>query len=216
MYKLIIFDCDGVFFPDVNIWMKVHEVFGTLEEGKLLTEKYLDSDYDRLVEEVVNKLWKGKDASLYFDMINNISLHKGIDDLFNYLIGKNLEKAIISGSSLDLVKRISESYKINFVFANELVIKNNLVTGEFNWSVGNALENKASIFHKLIMDLNIDAKEAIYIGDSKRDIHIFKEVGLPIAFNSKDEELKKHSKEIVNSNDLRDLIPVLDKHLRLI
>ncbi|MEA3378972.1 MAG: hypothetical protein U9Q69_05050 [Nanoarchaeota archaeon] len=60
-YKLVCFDMDGVIFKDVNFWMKLHKKFGTLNEGIELTKKYLHTDYDRLVEEVVVRLWKGKD-----------------------------------------------------------------------------------------------------------------------------------------------------------
>ena len=65
-YKLICFDMDGVLFQDINFWLELHKKFGTLEQGKVLTEKYLHSDYERLIEEVVVKLWKGRDATPYF------------------------------------------------------------------------------------------------------------------------------------------------------
>ena len=55
-FKLICFDMGGVIFKDVNFWMKVHEAFNTLDEGKILTKKYLHSDYNKLVEEVIVKI----------------------------------------------------------------------------------------------------------------------------------------------------------------
>jgi len=44
MFKMIIFDLDGVIFKPVNFWMELHKELGTFEEGKKLTEKYLHSD----------------------------------------------------------------------------------------------------------------------------------------------------------------------------
>ena len=52
-YKLICFDMDGVIFKDINFWMSLHKEFGTLEQGKELTAKFLHTDNDRLDEEVV-------------------------------------------------------------------------------------------------------------------------------------------------------------------
>ena len=63
---------DGVLFKEVNFWMELHKVFGTLTEWKILTSKYLNSNYEKLVHEVVVKLWKGKNAKLYFDLVNSL------------------------------------------------------------------------------------------------------------------------------------------------
>ena len=71
-YKLIAFDMDGVIFKDINFWIELHKKFGTLDQGTELTKKYLHMDYDRLVEEVVVKLWKGKDTRPYYDLVKSI------------------------------------------------------------------------------------------------------------------------------------------------
>jgi hypothetical protein len=41
---------DGVIFKDVNFYIKLHESFGTLEKGKILTKQYLHTNYQKLVE----------------------------------------------------------------------------------------------------------------------------------------------------------------------
>jgi phosphoserine phosphatase len=64
-YKLIVFDMDGVIFDHRNFWMELHEKLGTYEEGLELTRKYVKTNYAKLVEEVVNRLWKGKKADGY-------------------------------------------------------------------------------------------------------------------------------------------------------
>jgi len=55
-YKLVCFDMDGVIFKDINFWLKLHKAFGTSEQGKELTKRYLHADYNKLVEEVVVRL----------------------------------------------------------------------------------------------------------------------------------------------------------------
>jgi len=210
-YKLICFDMDGVIFKDVNFWIELHKKFGTLKEGIQLTEKYLHTDYDKLVEEVVVKLWKGKKATLYFDLVNSLEYLQGVSEVFNYIKSQDLITAIISASSADAAKRVQKDYGIDHIFANELIIKEGKVAGEFVWQIGAGKHKKAEIISHLCSDLGISKEEVIYIGDSETDIEAFQEVGLSIAFNSKSDELKRIANYIVDSNNLADIIPYLQK-----
>ena len=209
MYKLIIFDMDGVIFKDINFWMELHKKFNTLEQGKILTKKYLHSDYNKLVEEVVVKLWKGKDAKEYFELVKSIEYLPGVKEVFNYIKEQNLQTAIVSASSIDVAKRVQKDFQIEHIFANTLVIKDNKISGEFIWPIGAGKEKKAEIIRNLCKDINVSPENCIYIGDSETDIEAFREVGLSIAFNSNSEELKKVATHVVNSNNLEDTLPYL-------
>ncbi|MGV8169644.1 MAG: HAD family hydrolase [Candidatus Nanoarchaeia archaeon] len=208
-YKLLIFDIDGVIFKDPNFWMEVHRKFGTLDQGKVLTKKYLSSDYSRLVEEVVVKLWKGKDAAPYYELINSLEYLKGVRETFEFAKQKKYLTALVSASSIDLAKRVQKDFEVNYIFANELVIKEGKVSGEFVWPIGEGTKEKAEIIRKLCRDIGISEKECIYIGDSKKDIDAFREVGKSIAFNSTSEELKKAATHVVDSDNLSDVIKYL-------
>ena len=205
-YKLICFDMDGVIFKDINFWMKLHKKFGTYKEGLELTKKYLHTNYDKLVEEVVIKLWKGKDAKPYYKLIDSLEYSPNITELFLHIKKKGYLSAIISASSIDAARRIQKDYGIDYLFANELIIRDDKVTGEFIWPIGAGKEKKAKIIKNLCSDLGISQKEVIYIGDSDIDIKAFKEVGLSIAFNSSSDELKKNATHIVNSSNLSNII----------
>ncbi|MBI2670637.1 HAD family phosphatase [Candidatus Woesearchaeota archaeon] len=210
-YKLICFDLDGVIFKDVNFWLELHKKFGTLEKGKELTKKYLHTDYSRLVEEVVVKLWKGKYARPYFELVNSLEYMLGVKEIFEYVKREGLITAIISASSIEAARRVQHDYGIDHIFANELVIKDGKVSGEFIWPIGAGKEKKAQIIRDLCNDLGISTRQCIYVGDSDTDIGAFKEVGLSIAFNSQSEELKNVATYIVNSNNLEDVITYLPK-----
>ncbi len=209
MYKLICFDMEGVIFKSENFWMKLHDKFGTMQEGKVLTAKYLHTDYDRLVQEVVVRLWKGKDAAPYYELVNSFEYLPGVAKVFEYIKSKDFITAIISGSSIDVARRVQHDYGIDHLYANELVIRNGKVAGEFVWPVGAGKEKKAEIVSHLCSDLSIPAKEVIFIGDSSVDLEAFKEVGLSIAFNCQSKELKEAASHIVDSSSLSDIIPYL-------
>ena len=129
-YKLICFDIDGVIFKDVNFWMELHKSFNTLEQGKILTEKYLHSDYPRLVEEVVVNLWKGRDAKPYFDLVNSLEYLPGVKQMFDYVKSKGFISALISASSIEVARRVQKDFGVDHIFANELIIRDNKVSGD--------------------------------------------------------------------------------------
>ena len=94
MPKLICFDMDGVIFEHKNFWLELHKALGTLEEGKKLTEKHLHTNYAKLVEEVVHKLWKRKDAAPYYHLIKSISYLPGVKEVFSEINKERIRRMI--------------------------------------------------------------------------------------------------------------------------
>lgn len=205
-YKLICFDMDGVIFNVMSFWMELHKRFGTYKQGKALTDTYLHIDYGRLVEEVVVKLWKGKDAAAYYDLVDSLEYLPGVKQTFEYIHTKGYITAIISSSSIDAARRVQKDFGVDHIFANQLMIKDGKVSGEFLWPIGAGKEKKVEIIQDLCSDLGISVKETIYVGNDDTDIEAFKEVGLSIAFNSGSEELKKVATHVVDSNNLSDVL----------
>lgn len=213
IYKLICFDMDGVIFRDINFWLELHKKLGTYKQGIELTQKYLHSDYNKLVEEVVAKLWKGKSATSYFELVNSIEYLPGVKTTFDFVHSRDLITAIISASSIDVARRVQKDYGIDHLYANELVIQNGKISGEFVWPIGAGKELKAKIIRDLCKDLKIKPSEVVYIGDSDADIEAFKEVGFSIAFNSASEQLKKVASIVVEGEDLSKIIPLLKRKI---
>ena len=205
-YKLFCFDLDGVIFKDINFWISLHKKFGTLDEGIKLTQKYLHSDYPRLVKEVMS-LWEGKDSNPYYELVNSLEYISGVFEVFDWVNKlENVNTAIVSASSIDAVKRAQKQFNIDSIFGNELVIKEGLVTGEFNWPIGAGNGAKADAIHRLCLRYGVRPNEVVYIGDSITDVAAFKIVGMSIAFNSTCEELKQAATYIVDEPDLRSIL----------
>ena len=199
---------DGVIFEHKNFWLELHEALGTLEEGTKLTDKYLHSDYAKLVEEVVHKLWKGKDAAPYFQLIQRIRYLPGVQEVLQHIKRQDYFTAIISSGPIDLARRAQHDLGIDFVYANELVIENGKISGEFLWPVGGK-DKKVQIVKHLCKDLGISPKEVIFVGDSDIDILAFQFVGTSIAFNSHSKELSEVATHIIGGKDLRKVLPFL-------
>ncbi len=209
MTRLVCFDMDGVLFEHRNFWMELHRSFGTEKEGQILTEKFLHRDYARLVEEVVARLWKGKDARPFFRLVESISYLPGVQAVFQEVKKRGWLTAIISSGSMHLARRAQHDLGVDFIYANDLVIKDGKVSGEFLWPIGSGREKKAEIIKHLCADLGFSLQDVIYVGDDLTDLEAFKLVGRSIAFNSRSSELKKAATYVVEDHDLRKVLPFL-------
>ena len=199
---------DGVIFEHKNFWLELHRVLGTLEEGTKLTHQYLHSDYAKLVEEVVFKLWKGKDAAPYYQLINTINYLPGVAEVFQEIKRKDYLTAIISSGPIDLARRAQHELGVDFIYANELVIQEGKISGEFIWPVGGK-EKKVQIVHHLCQDLGLNHKDLIFVGDSEIDMEAFQAVGKSIAFNSHSTKLNKVATHLVKDYDLKKILPFI-------
>lgn len=205
-FKLIAFDMDGVLFKDIKFWLELHKRFGTHKEGVILTKRLLYSDYDSLIKEVVQRLWVGKDAKAYYELIDSLEYINGAKETIKNLQEKGLKTAIITASSADAAKRIQRENHIDFIRGNELIIRNGKISGEFVSKIGVGREKKAIALKDICGRLLINTKEAIFIGDSEGDIEAFRQAGLSIAFQPKSELLKNICDVVIEKDDLREIL----------
>ena len=142
---------DGVIFQGKNFWRKVHQAFNTLKKGIALEKKYLHTNYEKLVDEVVNKLWKGKPISLIEKEVKKIKYVKGVKETIKELKKIGYKIAIITSSEKHLAQRAKEELGLDYIYYNELVIKNGKLTGEFKPQVKRA--SKQLVLKKLCLGM---------------------------------------------------------------
>ena len=213
-YKLIVFDMDGVIFEHDNFWFLLHKAYKTFKEGKELTKKYLQTDYARLVEEVVNRLWKGKPAEPYYDLIKKAKYNKGVKETFKEVTNLGLKTAIISSGPLDLAERAKNDLKIDYLLTNKLVIEDEKVAGRFEWPIAEGHDKKVKALKKICKKAKIKMKECIAVLDDKNDVELAKKVGYSIAFNSSSPELDKVADKVIIEKDLTKVLKDIKKRLR--
>ena len=105
------------------------------------------------------------------------------------------------------MERAKNELHIDYGVSNELIIRNNIITGEFKWPIGN--DNKLPLLKDFCRKHAINLKETIAVGNDDNDIPKFRSVGYSIAFNSKCEELQQIADVVVDSDDLAKLLPVI-------
>mgnify|MGYP003968827951 CR=1 FL=1 len=198
---------DGVIFEHSNFWMELHKKYNTHEQGVELTKKYLKTDYAKLVEEVVGKLWKDKPEAPFLELVNSIQYIDGAKELFKFLKQNNYKTAIISTGEKKLAQRAQKDLDIDYIYTNQLLFKDGKTTGEFDWPL--AADRKAVVLKKLCFEHNLDLKDCIVVVHDHADIGMAKIAGLTIGLCPDDPELEKYCNEIINKKDLREIISLL-------
>jgi phosphoserine phosphatase len=201
--SLAVFDMDGVIFEHDNFWMQMHEAYGTLSPGLELTEKYLEKDVFKLAEEVIGKLWTGKPAKPYLELVNNEKYNSGAEELIKKLKEKGIKTLLLTSGPEDLALRAKKEIGVDYIIANKIIVKNDLIAG-YEWLF--EFNGKGNILEFFCKENNIDLKEVVCVGDNENDITMMKEVGLAISFNSKSEKLKQSCDIVIEGNDLMQIL----------
>jgi phosphoserine phosphatase len=210
-YKLVAFDMDGVIFVAHNFWMKLHQVFGTFEEGRELTDKYLLTDYAKLVEEVVGRLWRGKDATAYQGLIDSVEYYAGVKETFDELRVRGYKIAVITCGPGHLVERMrQDGIEFDHAYSNNLVVRDGKIAGEFDWPVAEGWEKKVGLLKGICEKEGLALEDCVAVADGKSDISMMKACGYRIAFCPTSDEIRKIGDVVVEKGDLREILPYLD------
>ncbi|MBU0461719.1 MAG: HAD family phosphatase [Nanoarchaeota archaeon] len=206
-YKLVVFDMDGVLFKMQNFWMHVHKAFGTYDEGKKLTDKYLLTDYEMLVKEVVGRLWKGKDAGPYMRLVHSTDYFTNVLSTFHNLKKKGFKIAIITCGPKHLVDRLKfEGCNYDYASSNNLVIKDNKVVGTFDYPVAEGHFKKIPLLKKICKDAGVDLSQTICVADGSSDEEMFELCGKKIAFCPTSAKIRQMADAVIDKGDLSEIL----------
>jgi len=203
-YKLVMFDMDGTLLDGRSIFI--------LSEKKGFKNKLLKSlkedkqPYQKSIE--IAKFLKGLNSLELLEIVRRIPLQKNAEIVAQKLKQKNIKTAVITDSYQFIADDIKKRLGFDYAFANNLIIEENIVTGEIILNNNNLRRCetgltysicKGLILEKLCKNLDIKTEEVIAIGDGQVDIGMIKKAGLGIAYKAS-EKVQKNADII--SNDL--------------
>lgn len=211
MHKLVIFDMDGTIFAHKNFWLELHKRLGTWNEGKQATEEWLHKDFGKLIDIVIHNLWKGKPAQPYLDLVAEAEYLPGVKEAVKDLRARGYTIAIITSGPSLLMERAKKELGIDLGVASVLEVKDGAITGRSRHDDGSPMfleeeNDKAHDAELLCRKLGITLKDAVAVGDGRNDIPLFKAVGMSIAFNTKNDDVRKAATHHVEGNDLRKIL----------
>jgi len=205
--RLIVFDMDMT-IVDFEIINKLASFVGVDEQVKAITERAMNGEMDfkeSLRQRV--RLLKGTPVSTLEEIARDLRLTPGSEELIHHLKHQGYKIALISGGFTYFTDVLKDRLGFDYAFANELEIKDGILTGEIKGDIIDA-DAKGRIIFRLAELENISPDNIVAVGDGANDCLMIKNAGLGVAFNAK-EILKKVSDGTLSRENLIGLLNVL-------
>ena len=202
--RVVVFDCDSTIVK-AEVIDELAKVAGVSEHVKEMTARAMNGelDFKQAVKERV-RLLKGLTVEQLKLLSKTIRLTPGTEELISTLHFMGYKVAVISGGFSFFTDYLKERLKLDYVFANELVIENGITTGEIKDDIIDA-ERKGEILKQIAKLEDISVDQVVAVGDGANDRFMLENAGLAIAFSPK-EILKKHSNGMITSDNIFGLL----------
>lgn len=202
--RVVVFDCDSTIVK-AEVIDELAKVAGVSEHVKEMTARAMNGelDFKQAVKERV-RLLKGLTVEQLKLLSKTIRLTPGTEELISTLHFMGYKVAVISGGFSFFTDYLKDKLKLDYVFANELVIENGITTGEIKGDIIDA-ERKGEILKQIAKLEDISVDQIVAVGDGANDRFMLENAGLAIAFSPK-EILKKHSNGMITSDNIFGLL----------
>lgn len=181
---------------------------GVGDQVKAITERAMRGEIDfkeSFIERVA--LLKGLDESVMKDIAENLPLTKGAERLLKTLNHFGYKTAILSGGFTYFGNYLKTKLGIDYVFANELEIKEGKLTGKHLNQIVDG-KRKAELLELLAFKEGIHLEQVIAVGDGANDLPMLEKAGLGIAFHAKP-KVKAEAQQAISSTGLDSILYLL-------
>lgn len=205
---LCVMDVDGTLILEEVIDLLGREA-GCEEEIAQLTSQAMrgELNFETSLRERV-ALLKGIPDSVFEKVFNSIHLSPNAQEFISILQKKGILVGLVSGGFTPIVERLAKSLGIAYFSANQLEVKDGLLTGKLVGQIINP-EIKKETLEKWRKELKFSKERTVAIGDGANDLLMLKSAGLGIAFCAK-EVLKKEIPNHVDKRDFLEVLPLID------
>lgn len=203
---MIVFDVDGTLTKANSSWRFLHEKLGTWTRGKQNAELFFQGKitYDEWAQ-LDASLWKNQPLRKVQQMVNKVPYVNGAKEVIETLKKRDVIVALLSAGLSLFSEKIERELKIDYSLSNELIVRNDFLTGKVKVNV--SLNNKDEALNHVLHRFNVKPDGCCTVGDDESLIPLFRKVALGIAFNPCSEEVEKNAGIVIKSKDLRDILP---------
>ncbi len=145
----------------------------------------------------------GVENHLIEKLKQNLPLMPGVVELCELLRANNWHLAIASGGFIPFAEQVQKQLKLDFIHANELEIKNNILTGKVLGTIVDANE-KARFLTATAKKLALEKQQTLAMGDGANDLKMMEVAGLGVAIHGKP-KVAKTADVAINSGSLLQL-----------
>ena len=205
---LCVMDVDGTLILEEVIDLLGKEA-GREEEISQITSRAMQGELD--FESSLRKrvsLLEGLPVSVFDKVFNTIHLTSNAQEFISILQNNGILVGLVSGGFTPIVERLAKSLDIAYFSANQLEVKDGLLTGKL---VGQIIspEVKKDTLEQWRKELELPKERTIAIGDGANDLLMLKTAGHGIAFCAK-EFVKVEIACHVDKRDFLEVLPLID------
>ena len=208
--KLMVSDMDSTLISIETIDEVARQV-GLSNEVSFITEEAMQGQLD-FSESFKKRLsiLKGVGTESFNEVYKNkMKLSPGASELVKFLKSIKIKTALVSGGINFFAEKVTDVLGIDTYRANDVEIKNEVLTGKVLGAVVDA-KAKANYIEELCNYYGISPKQVIAIGDGANDLEMMKLAELSVAYHGKP-ILKKSCNIQINFGGLDSLIDFFDK-----
>ncbi|HFB62222.1 MAG TPA: phosphoserine phosphatase SerB [Bacteroidetes bacterium] len=152
-------------------------------------------------------LLKGLDESVLKEIAENLPITEGAERLLRTLKQYGYRTAILSGGFTYFGNYLKHKLGIDYVFANELEIKEGKLTGRHLHEIVDG-KRKAELLELLAFKEDIHLEQVIAVGDGANDLPMLEKAGMGIAFHAKP-TVKASAQQAISVNGLDTILYLL-------
>jgi phosphoserine phosphatase len=206
---LVITDMDSTLIS-IECVDEIADFLGIKDQVAVITESAMrgEIDFNTSLQKRV-KLLEGLDYGVLDTVYRErLTLNPGAETMLAGLQSKGVKTALVSGGFTFFTDRLKERLKLDFTLSNTLETRNGALTGNVVGDIVNG-EIKAGFLQKLAMDLDIDLKRTIAVGDGANDLPMMNIAGLGVAYRAKS-KVQQQADAVLNHSGLDAVLHFID------
>jgi phosphoserine phosphatase len=182
--QLVVFDMDSTLI-DAEVIDELAIEAGVGEQVAAITEAAMQGELD-FKESFTQRLalLEGLSSEVLQSVAERLQLNEGAERLLKTLKQLGFKTAIVSGGFTFFGRYLQNILGVDYVYANELDIKDGLVTGKVAGEIIDG-QRKADLLRELAQREGLVLEQVIAVGDGANDLPMLSIAGLGIAFRAK-------------------------------
>lgn len=182
--RLVAFDMDSTLIQ-AEIIDELAKLHGVGERVSAITAAAMRGEFD-FKQSFTRRiaLLRGLPAQRLQEVLHSVQLADGAERLISTLKILGYKTAILSGGFDFFGKHLQARLGIDYVFANDLEIENDALTGRVPYEIVDG-KKKAELLEFIAQKENISLDQVVAVGDGANDLPMLDIAGMGIAFHAK-------------------------------